>query len=176
MPPEFIFIMFLGVILILIIIIGHNRGPKIYNQKRQSLIDENQADCAISCKYLSGIDQMVEGKMCYIFASKEKLKIVTQETPVITINLELYKVKVFDIIKRDKTEPHMIGFAIVQQHTYDKFIIIRYLSDKDEIKEIYFSLINTVSQRLENDTFSEICNIFDYVNARIPKQETTIDL
>ncbi|NMC57677.1 MAG: hypothetical protein GYA50_10700 [Eubacteriaceae bacterium] len=175
-PGQFIFIALLVIFLIIYIPITAIKNKNKNLSEIQSLFNENQANCAISCRYLDGIEQMVEGKMCYIFANNEKLKIVTQENPHITVNLELSKVKTFDIIKRDKTEPHMIGFAIVQQHTYDKFIIIRYLTNEEKTKEIYFALVNTAAQRVSNKVFDDICNIFDYVNARIPKQETTIDL
>ncbi len=175
-PIEFIFIALLVIFLIVYLPINANKLKKKNLHERQTLLNKNQADCAISCRYLNGIEQMIEGKMCYVFANKEKLKIVTQETPSITINLELSKIKAFDIIKRDKTEPHMIGFAIVQQHTYDKFILIRYLSNEEKIKEIYFALVDIAVQRITNKIFDDICNIFDYVNASIPKQKTTIDL
>lgn len=175
-PVEFIFLILIVIALIIYLPINAKKLKKKNLYERQSLLNENQADCAISCRYLNGIEQLVEGKMCYIFADKEKLKIVTQETSPLIVNLELSKVKVFDIIKRDKTEPHMIGFAIVQQHTYDKFIIIRYISNEEKIKEIYFALVDIAAQRITNKIFNDICNIFDYVQSRIPKQETTIDL
>jgi len=172
---NYYFLLF-GVIFIILIIIGIKDGYKKITRKKQVQLKDNQALCGIVCKYLSGIDHIIEGKHCYIYANEEKIKIITKENIPITINLELSKIRIFDMIERDKTEPHMIGFAIVNQHVPDKFIIIRYVNDKDENKEIYFSLIDEAKYRLDNEAFNSICNIFDYVNARIPKQETIIDL
>lgn len=170
------YILFFAIIFVILIIVGVKAGYRKNAREKQVQLNDNQADCAIFGKYLYGIDQIVEGKHCYIYANEEKLRIITEENIPITINLELSKVRVFDMIERDKTEPHMIGFAIVNQHVADKFIFIRYVNDKNEIKEIYFSLIDKAKYQLINDGFNANCNIFDYVQARIPKQETTIDL
>lgn len=166
----------IAIIFIILIIVGVKAGYRKNAREKKVQLSDNQADCAIFGKYLNGIDQIVEGKHCYIYANEEKLKIITEENTAMTINLELSKIRSFDMIERDKTEPHMIGFAIVNQHVADQFIFIRYVNDKNEIKEIYFSLMDEAKYRLINDGFKANCNIFDYVQARIPKQETTINL
>jgi hypothetical protein len=55
-------------------------------------------------------------------------------------------------------------------------IIINYESENKEMKELIFSLTVNVYENKFNNYVASECNIFDFVNEHIPKQENIIDL
>ncbi len=164
---------------IIIFAIQYSIGRPKYDLKRKQELSDKlapyQANCILYCAFIYGIEQIIENTPCCIYANAEKIIIVTEEQHPKTINLDLSKVQIFQKFNRDDMVPHMVGLAIREQKLTSHFIIIRYLSNNKH-KEILLSLDVPVMKRIDNKYYLSQCNIFDFVNARLPEQETTIDL
>lgn len=121
-------------------------------------------------RYVEGIEELVENASCYLFADEEKLTIVPIENANTKITLLLTKVTLFQYT--DKVKSNVTTIRPREQSS----VTIRYLSHNNDTNEIIFSTILSVEEDLFDNYAISKCNLYKFVNERITKQETIIEL
>lgn len=163
----FFFILAFALFCLYFFLVNKNK-KKIALQYNNSLKLTN-AKCVLMLRYLEGIEELVENASCYLFADDEKLTITPLEYINTKIILSLSKINSFQYTNK------VTSVMNIRQSTQNS-ITIRYLSNKDEINEIVFSTVLTVKEDLFDKYAISKCNLYKFVNERLPKQETTIEL
>lgn len=168
----------LGLLLILCIIViaisvSYMNKPKrdleaFYNKK----ISEFKAKCAIMCRYIKGLPDLIENVSCYIIADEQKITIIPIDNEDVRISLQISKIKIFQLIMSIGSS----NLLLTPQQGANNSIIIHYETDNGEIKELVFSLTVNITENRFNLFAISQCNINEFINARIPKQKTTIEL
>ena len=143
-------------------------------RKYYNMLKPYNAYCVISCNFLQGIEGLKENTPCHIYASNTTLTIATNKNT--SFILELSQVKAFKKFNRDKIIPYMYNLALLNLQSCSQFIIIQYLSDNDETREIFFSLDIKNKHKTKNDYYLAQCDIFDFISPLISIQEITTEL
>ena len=165
-------ILFVSIMLFYISVYYMNKPQRdleaFYNKK----IEEFKAKCALMCRYIKGVSDLIENVSCYMIADEQKITIIPIDNEDIRISLQISKIKTFQLIMSIGTG----NLLFTPQQGENNSIIIHYETDNGEIKELVFSLtVNVTENRFKSFDISQ-CNINEFINARIPKQKTTIEL
>lgn len=173
MSNEMLFLLLILCIIVIAIGVYYMNKPKrdleaFYNKR----LADNNAKCALMCRYIKGLTDLIENISCYIFADEQKITIVPIDNEDVKISLQISKIKTFQHILSIGSG----NLIISPQQGENNSIIIHYESENNEIKELVFSLTVNLNENRFNLYAASQCNIIDYVNARIPKQKTNINL
>lgn len=164
--------MIAGIILLAICLFWINQNNKkiynIYNQLLETV--DFDFKCVLICKYIDGIETLVENTACYLLANETKLAIIPMDRTDTKITLDLSKIKLFQYTNQLAT--NILNFQYKTQNS----LTLHYSSDNNEIKELSFSLLVSAEENKFNKYSLSKCNLYDFINEHIPKQETTIDL
>ena len=171
---------YLVIAVIIIALALYFRSFKRQKNEMLTVMEKYQAKYCLVCDYMTGINELPQGIPCYLLATEKELLIVTINTPVIKVTLEYSKIRMFQHFDKNYIEKYFIyseyvPIAVDQNKTIT-YIITRYSNDDNEVINILFSSGTLpITNALNIDQMKED-NIFDYINARINKQETTIKL
>ncbi|NMC55861.1 MAG: hypothetical protein GYA50_01390 [Eubacteriaceae bacterium] len=132
-----------------------------------------KATCALYCKFLFGIEKLNENTVCCLCADDKSLKITSD-------NIIIKTIKLSDILNFEECELNnaiqkmmLAGAYIPIDHRpFSKIIVIDYISEINEIKELFFSLELDKRQLKSNKFFLSKCNIFNFINQRLEITET----
>ncbi len=162
----------LGIVLLCISIFWINQNSKkliSHYNKRLEMIDFD-FKCVLICKYIDGIENLVRNTTCYLLANDTQLIAIPMDRIDTKIILDLSKIKLFQYT--NQLASNILNFQYKTQNS----LTLHYLSDNNKIKELSFSLLVSAEENKFNKYSLSKCNLYDFVNKRIPKQETTIDL
>lgn len=164
--------MIIGIILIAIGLFWINaNNKKLYNFYNK-LLESVDFDykCLLICKYIDGIDSLVENTACCLMANETQIAIIPMDRIDTKIILDLSKIKLFQYTNQLATNIANIKYKTQNSLTF------HYLSHNNEIKNLTLSLLVSSNENKYNKYCISKCNIYDFINARITKQETTIEL
>lgn len=151
-------------------VIKNRNNKKIISIYNNSLKLVDDAKCVLICRYLEGIDDLVTNASCYLLSDEEKLTIIPLEYTNTKITLSLSKIKSFQYTYKVITNVTPI------RPRSEKYITILYLSNSDDLNEIIFSTVLSAEEDLFDKYALSKCNLYTFINERIPKQETIIEL
>lgn len=162
-------ILFLFIICLIIgislISYGNNQTAILYNKS----LNLTNAKCVLVCRYVNSNLDLKQDTPCYLLADDEKITIIPIEITDIQIPLYLTKITSFRH-SFTGTNNSLAGSNLPGANN----LIINYISDVDEIRQLTFSLILSNGEIHFNKYAISKCNLYKFVNERIPKQETTI--
>lgn len=168
--PDFGNSLFLLILfyLVSILYIEHKKFKNSLLKDYQNKLNNTSTKCAIYCKYLFGIDKLNENTVCCLCADDESIKITSDNIIIKAINLS--DILIFEQCELDNAIQKMMiaGAPIpIDFNHFNKFIVIDYISDSQEIKEFFFSLELDKRQLKSNEFFLLKCNIFDFINNKL---------
>jgi hypothetical protein len=125
----------------------------------------------------SGNNIPLHSKCCF-FALDHSLQIQVETIPQITYSLDYSQILKFQVNEIKKIVTETIGFYRFQREReiIKTQLFLEYQNTLNEIVSCTFISGNTFEDVYYNEIAVNRNNIFTYVNARIPKQDTTITL
>lgn len=165
--PFFIFSFVCLIMLIALVSYASNQTAKFY-ENSLNLVD---AKCVLMCRYRGDLLSLKQNAPCYLFADDEKVTIIPVEMTETQIPLYLAKITSFQHAYKGSNNS-LAGSNLPGTNN----IIISYISEDEDIKELTFSLMLTAGEIKFNKYAISKCNINEFVNQRISKQESTIKL
>ncbi len=140
------------------------------------MMQQHRANAAYLCQAETMVSETPAGVFCYLLALNEALLIIADTQPKAIYRLAYEKIVKFQV-GEEKTLEHKKNLCLipVEEEKSRNHILIAYQSG-DGLKQLQFVSNLTNEDRWFNEAALKQNNIFAYVNARIPKQDTTITL
>ncbi len=152
--------------------------------------NDDKCQASLKCTYIQGISQIFTATFCQLDANEQNVIIQFFDTAKQKVILEYNKIQSFEPLVGNEVQDYfnfIKGVKIERQRDMKiNYLGIRYKGENGDV-EILFSYddANTETEydeyaRNENKKYNEIAlktsNIFEYVNARIPKKDEIIVL
>lgn len=170
-------------------------SSKITESREQSKLakqpyNDDKHQASLKCTYIQGISQIFTATFCQLDANEQNVIIQFFDTAKQKVILEYNKIQSFEPLVGNEVQDYfnfIKGVKIERQRDMKiNYLGIRYKGENGDV-EILFSYddANTETEydeyaRNENKKYNEIAlktsNIFEYVNARIPKKDEIIVL
>jgi hypothetical protein len=141
----------------------------------EEILNQYEYEAYILCKYVNGIPDIIENTLCLLICLTDSFIIESVSNPPVKAVLQYENIHSFrqSVISKTITAP------VQSSDNKEKLltlISIQYTAKSMTLSELQF--IRDVAQEDDfyNDFKTSDNDIFAYVNARIPKQDTTIVL